>query len=264
MRTATCVGLVLAAMASVLLADTYPASTGGDIVITPGLHSSVQVQYRDTVVQVDPWSAADLSRHTKANLILVTDDPSHHMDWKAIAALRRQGTAVVVPRKIHETFPDSTALPNGESATFGGVRVQSIAAYDLTPGAPEHPKGKSSAYLVTLGGRRLLFAGVTECVPEILALKDIDVAFMPMNIPPRRMIPAAAADCVKRLKPKAVYVYHYDQGEAAAIAGAKPSADWLPSGTVADSLKAFQEALQGSGVEVRMTDWYAPRLLAKK
>ena len=264
MRTATCVGLVLAATVSVLLADTYPASTGGDIVITPGLHSSVQVQYRDTVVQVDPWSAADLSRHKKAHVILVTDDPSHHMDPKAIAALRQQSTAVVVPSKIHETFPDSTALSNGESAVFGGVRVQSVAAYDLTPGAPEHPKGKSSAYLVTMGGRRLLFAGVTECVPEILALKDIDIAFMPMNIPPRRMIPAASADCVKRMKPKAVYVYHYDQGEAAAIAGAKPSADWLPSGTVADSLKAFQAALQGSGVEVRMADWYAARLLAKK
>jgi len=264
MRTATCVGLVLAATASVLLADTYPAATGGDIVITPGLHSSVQLQYRDTVVQVDPWSAADLSRHKKANVILVTDEPGHHMDPKAIAALRQQGTTVVVPPFIHKAFPDSTALSNGESRTFSGVGVQSIAAYDLIPGAPEHPKGKSSAYLVTLGGRRLLFAGVTECVPEILALKDIDIAFMPMNIPPRRMIPAAAANCVKRLKPKTVYVYHYDQGEAAAIAGAKPSADWLPSGTVADSLQTFQAGLQGSGVEVRMADWYATPLLAKK
>jgi L-ascorbate metabolism protein UlaG (beta-lactamase superfamily) len=260
----TFVGLVLATTASTFAADRYPASTGGDIVITPGLHSSVQVEYRDTVVQIDPWSAADLSGHKKANVILVTDDPVHHMDPKAIAALRQQGTAVVVPPSIHKTFPDSTALPNGESRTFAGVAVQSVPAYDLTPGAPEHPKGKSAAYLVTLGGRRLLFAGVTECVPEILALKDIDVAFVPMNIPPRRMIPAAAAGCVKRLKPKAVYVYHYDQGEAAAITGAKPSADWLPSGTVADSLTAFHAALQGSGVEVRMADWYAARLLAKR
>ena len=69
----------------------------------------------------------------------------------------------------------------------------------------------------------MLFAGVTECVPELLALKDIDVAFMPMNIPPRRMTPAAAADCVKRLRPKVVYVQHYDNGAVAAITGAPAS-----------------------------------------
>jgi len=248
----------------VLAADKYPASTGGDIVITTGLHSSVQVEYRDTVIQVDPWSAADLSKHRKASLILITDDPPHHMDRAAIAALRYPGTTVVVPMKIHETFPESTVLTNGQSATLAGVRVDAIAAYDLTPGAPEHPKGKASGYLITLGGRRILFAGVTECVPEVLALKDVDVAFVPMNIPPRRMMPAAAADCVKRLKPKAVYVYHYDQGAVAAITGAKPPTDWLPTGTVADSLQAFQAALQGSGVEVRTPDWYAARLLARK
>lgn len=263
-RATTLATAVLISTATVLAADRYPASTGGDIIITPGLHSSVQVEYRDTVVQVDPWSAADLSGHRKATVILVTDDPPHHMDPKAIAALRQPGTAVVVPPGIHRTFTDSTALPNGESATFAGVRVQSVAAYDLAPGAPEHPKGKASGYLVTLGGRRLLFAGVTECVSEILALKDIDVAFVPMNIPPRRMMPAAAADCVRRLEPKVVYAYHYDQDTAARITGARPSADWLPTGTLADSLQAFQTALRGSGIEVRSPDWYASRLLAGK
>ena len=97
MRTITRAGFVLVATATMFAADRYPASTGGDIVITPGLHSSVQVEYRDTVVQIDPWSAADLSGQKKANVILVTDDPVHHMDPKAIAALRQQGTAVVVP-----------------------------------------------------------------------------------------------------------------------------------------------------------------------
>ena len=122
--------------------------------------------------------------------------------------------------------------------------MQSIAAYDLTPGAPEHPKGEASGYLITLGGRRILFAGVTECVPELLALKDIDIAFMPMNIPPRRMTPAAAADCVKRLRPKVVYVQHYDNGAAAAITGAKPSAEWLPCRHRGRQPAGFRNALR--------------------
>ena len=112
MRTPALAALVLATAASLQAADKYPAS-GGDIMITTGLHASVQLEYGATVVQIDPWSAAELSGHKKASLILITDDPAHHMDPKAIAALRR-------------------------------------------PGAPEHPKGEASGYLVTLGGPSLL------------------------------------------------------------------------------------------------------------
>ena len=84
------------------------------------------------------------------------------------------------------------------------------------------------------------------------------MAFMPMNIPPKRMTPAAAADCVKKLQPKVVYVQHYDNGAVAAITGAPaPAPGWLTMPTVADSLQAFRNALAGSGVEVRLPDWYS-------
>jgi L-ascorbate metabolism protein UlaG (beta-lactamase superfamily) len=265
MRTFTLVGLLVAAAALIALAQgressrvsRYPASAGGEILITPVLHASVQLEYGDTVVHVDPWSAADLAPLKKASLILVTDDPNHHLDPKAIAFLRRPGAPVVVTKKAQAGFAEGVALANGQSTTLAGVPVQSIAAYDLTPGAPEHPKGEASGYLITLGGRRILFAGVTECVPELLALQDVDIAFMPMNIPPKRMTPAAAADCVKKLHPKVVYVQHYDNGAVATITGApQPAPGWLTMASVADSLQAFRNALSGSGVEVRLPDWY--------
>jgi L-ascorbate metabolism protein UlaG (beta-lactamase superfamily) len=251
-----CVGAVLTI--SVQASDKYPAQGGADILITPLLHASVQLEHNGVVVQVDPWSLADLSRMKAADLILVTDDPGHHLDVAAIQRLRKPSAPVVITEKGKARFPEGVVLANGASTTVSGIRVESVAAYDLTPGAPEHPKGEASGYLVTIGGRRFYFAGVTECVPELRALKDIDVAFMPMNIPPRRMTPTAAADCVKALKPKVVYVYHYDQGEAARLTNSKPSSDWLPGGlTVADSLRAFQTALKGEPVEVRLPDWYA-------
>jgi L-ascorbate metabolism protein UlaG (beta-lactamase superfamily) len=238
--------------------DKYPAAGGGDIEITPVLHSSVQLEHAGVVVQVDPWSLADLSRLKMADLILITDDPGHHLDLAAIQRLRKPSAPVVITAKGKARFPEGLVLANGASTTAAGIRVESVAAYDLTPGAPEHPKGEASGYLVTIGGRRIYFAGVTECVPELRALKDVDVAFMPMNIPPRRMTPAAAADCVKALKPKVVYVYHYDQGEAARLANSKPSSDWLPSGmTVAESLQAFKNALKNQPIDVRLPDWYA-------
>src|SRR5262249_61358394 len=97
----------------------------------------------------------------------------------------------------------------------------------------------------------LYFAGVTECVPEMQALKNIDVAFMPMNLPLQRMLPAALTDCVKTFRPKVVYPYHYDQDWVSRVAkgGATPS-DKAPS------LQQFRDAVVGQAIEVRGADWY--------
>ncbi len=253
---AGCLALLVGAI-SAAPADRYPAS-GGDIEITPFLHSSVQIEHAGKVIQVDPWSVADLSRAKQADLILVTDDPVHHLDVKAIQRLRKAGAPVVIPAKGKDRVPDGTVLANGTSATLAGIRVESIAAYDLTPGDPVHPKGEANGYLLTLGGKRVYFAGVTECIPEMRALKNIDVAFMPMNIPPARMTPSATADCVKVLKPKAVYVTHYDNTSAARFTDPKAPQRNNPGGlTVPQTLNAFKEALKNEAVEVRLPDWYA-------
>ena len=245
------------APAPAVAADRFPA-TGGEIEITPLLHSSVQVEHAGKVIQVDPWSVADLSRAKPADVILITDDPVHHLDEKAIQQLRKPGTVIVIPPALKARVPDGIVLANGASAMVAGLRVESIAAYDLTPGAPEHPKGQASGYVITLGGRRIYFAGVTECVPELLAVKNVDVAFMPMNIPPARMTPSAAADCVKRLGPKVVYVNHYDQDTSGRLTNPAAVPRGLPGGlTIAQSLQAFRDALRNEPVDVRLPDWYS-------
>ncbi len=238
------------------IADTVRA-TGGDITITPLIHSSIQIEHAGKVIQVDPWSALDLARYKKADLILITDDPVHHLDVKAIAALRKPGAPVIIPETAKAKLPDGIIMANGERASEGGVTVEAIPAYDIIPGAPADPKGKSNGYLITLGGTRIYVAGVTECVPEVRALKNIDVAFMPMNIPLQRMTPSAAAECVKAFAPKIVYVYHYDQLAAARLVNPRATAEGPAGGlTVAESLQAFKDALSGQPIEVRDARWY--------
>jgi L-ascorbate metabolism protein UlaG (beta-lactamase superfamily) len=250
--------VMVAVLTARATADRFPAR-GGDIEITPILHSSVQIEHAGTVIQIDPWSVADLSRAKPADLILVTDDPAHHLDVKAIAQLRKPGAPVVITAKGRSKVPDGIVLANGESATLAGVRVEAIAAYDLTPGEPSHPKGEANGYLLTVGGRRIYVAGVTECVPEMRALKEIDIAFVPMNIPPARMTPSATAACVKSLQPKAVYVYHYDQDTTARLTNPRAAVRGLPGGiTIPQSLDAFREALKGEPIDVRVIDWYSP------
>jgi L-ascorbate metabolism protein UlaG (beta-lactamase superfamily)/quercetin dioxygenase-like cupin family protein len=226
-----------------------PAATA-DVVVTPLLHASVQLESGGKVIQIDPWSEADLARAKPADLILITDDPIHHLDPKAIAQLRKPGAPVVVPAASHSKFAEGTVLANGETRTLAGVTVEAIPAYDIKPGDPFHPKGKSNGYLVTFGGKRIYFAGVTECVPEIRALRNIDIAFMPMNLPQDRMKPEAAAECVKAFKPKTVYLYHYDQNYAAGKTDAL---------AIAASIQSFRDAIRGGAVEFKEGAWYPAR-----
>jgi L-ascorbate metabolism protein UlaG (beta-lactamase superfamily) len=216
------------------------------VVITPLLHSSVQIEAGGRVIHVDPWSRADLSRAKPADVVLVTDDPIHHLDPDAIRRLRKPDAVVLVPTASRAKFSEGTPIANGESRTVNGITVEAIAAYDIKPGEPSHPKGKSNGYVVTIDGKRLYFAGVTECVPEVRALRDIDVAFVPMNLPLERMTPSAAAECVNAFKPKVVYLNHYDQS-------------WAGNGTPmpnrAATIEAFRKAL-APGIEFRDGRWY--------
>ena len=131
-----------------------------------------------------------------------------------------------------------TVIANGEKKTVKGIEIEAVPMYNLQRGPSAgqlfHTKGRGNGYVVTLGDKRIYLAGDTECTPEMKALKSIDVAFVPMNLP-YTMPPNEAADCVKAFKPKIVYPYHY----------------------MGSDLKVFEDALNGSGVEVRVRDWYA-------
>jgi L-ascorbate metabolism protein UlaG (beta-lactamase superfamily) len=248
--------LLLSGLVAAAAADRVPA-LGGDIEITPILHSSVQIEHAGRVIQVDPWSLGDLSHAKPADLILITDDPGHHLDLKAIQQLRKPGAPVIITANGKAKLPDGIVLENGAKTTAAGVPVEAIAAYDIKQGEPSHPKGEANGYLITLGGKRIYLAGVTECVPEVRALKNIDVAFMPMNIPLERMTPAAAAECVKAIAPKIVYLYHYDQQGAARLTNPNAKSEGPAGGlTVAQSIQAFKDALKGTSIEFRDARWY--------
>jgi L-ascorbate metabolism protein UlaG (beta-lactamase superfamily) len=237
--------------------DRFPA-LGGEIVITPLIHSSVQIEHAGRVIQVDPWSVGDLSRMKAADLIVITDDVGHHLDTKAIQALRKPGALVVIAANGKSRVPDGLVLTNGElTSIMDGVfarlpvTIEAVAAYDIKPGEPYHPKGEANGYIITLGDRRLYFAGVTECVPEIRRLKNIDVAFFPMNVPLERMEPAAAIECIRSFRPKVVYPYHYDQDWVARVQKGAPRPEPTTRG-----LEALRAGLTAEGIEVRLARWY--------
>lgn len=229
--------------------STVPA-TGGNITITPLQHATVQLEYAGKVIQVDP-AQGDLASAKPGDLVLVTDIHGDHLNPDGIAKVRKAGAAVVMPEAVRAQVGDKVPAPievlaNGQTKTVAGVAIEAVPMYNLQRGPAAgqlfHTKGRGNGYVVTLGGKRVYFAGDTECVPEIKALKNIDVAFMPMNLP-YTMPPAEAAECVKAFKPKIVYPYHY-RGQSPENTG---------------DTKEFATALKSTaGVEVRVRDWYAP------
>ena len=215
----------------------------GNIHITPIKHASLQIEYANRVISVDPISANNNAAAKAADLILVTDIHGYHMDAKAVQAFRKPGGIVVAPTSVRDALganvPDVSVLDNGQSGTFAGVALEAVPMYNMQRGPSAgqflHPKGRGDGYILTLGGKRLYIAGDTECTPEMKALKNIDVAFVPMNLP-YTMTPTEAADCVKAFAPKVVYPYHYSQ---------------------ATNEQEFAAAMKGAqNIEVRAEDWY--------
>ena len=125
--------------------------------------------------------------------------------------LKKASTVIVAPKAVAEKFPGALVMANGDTKTVGEFKVEAIPMYNLKPadnGQTYHEKGRGNGYIVTYGGKRFYFAGDTEGIPEMRALKNIDVAFIPMNLP-FTMTPQAAADAVRAFHPAVVYPYHY-------------------------------------------------------
>ena len=216
------------------------AATGGPVRITPLTHASLRLEFAGKIIDIDP--TGDYSWMPKADLILITDIHGDHMQPPAVNVLKKQGTVVVAAPDVAKTISDAKPLANGatETVNAGGtqIRIEAVPSYNLTRGPAAgqlyHTKGRGNGYILTLGGKRLYMAGDTECVPEIKALRNIDVAFLPMNLP-FTQTPEEAAECVKAFRPKVVYPYHY-RGQ---------------------DTKVFENALRGqNGIEVRLRDWY--------
>ncbi len=191
--------------------DTIPSSAG-NIVITFIGHGSLMMQWEGKTVYADPYSKlADFGKFPKADLVLITHEHGDHFDPQAIGELRTPNSVVVLTKKCAETFEGGTVMGNGDHQSLLGIGIEAVPAYNLVhkrpDGTPFHPKGEGNGYILTFGKTRIYIAGDTEDTPEMKALKNIDVAFLPMNLP-YTMTPEMVADAAKAFRPKVLYPYH--------------------------------------------------------
>ncbi len=192
--------------------DTIPTEEGELRIMFIG-HGTLMFDYDGTVIHVDPVSRyADYSKMPKADLILVTHHHGDHLDPQTIGLIRGDETAIICTETAAEKLTGATIMKNGEVKEVKGIQVEAVPAYNLVhkrnSGEPYHPKGIGNGYVLSLGGKKVYIAGDTENVPEMKNLSDIDIAFLPMNLP-YTMTPEMVADAVNMIRPKIFYPYHY-------------------------------------------------------
>lgn len=218
------------------------ATKDGDLVVHPINHATLVLGWENEVIYVDPVGGADrFAGLPPATLVLITHIHGDHFDPPTLQAVAGVRAELVVPPTVAEKLPAALRaraqiMTNGATAMIRSVSIEALPAYNLTrERLSYHPKGRDNGYLLTLGGTRVYLSGDTEDIPEMRALKKVDVAFVCMNLP-YTMTVQQAADVVRAFKPKIVYPYH-SRGS--------------------DLAKFKQLVGAEAGVEVRLRDWYA-------
>ena len=196
-------------------------TSAGDLKITFLGHGTLMFAFGERVIHIDPVNrVADYAQLPKADIVLITHEHGDHFDPKALEILRTEKTVVVLTEACAQRFTGGVVMKNGDVKTIEGLKIEAVPAYNLvhmrSEGRPFHPKGAGNGYVITFGDKRVYVAGDTENTPEMKALKGIDIAFLPMNLP-YTMTPEMVADAAKAFKPKILYPYHYGDTDTAQI-----------------------------------------------
>jgi L-ascorbate metabolism protein UlaG (beta-lactamase superfamily) len=225
-----------------LAGDRIPTQDG-DLIVHPVNHATVVLQWKDKTIYTDPVGGSrPFAGLPRPDLILLTDIHRDHLDAGTLTAVMVKQTEMVAPAAVLNQLPvalrqRATELTNGATKSVLGILIEAVPAYNLAPDRLQfHAKGRGNGYILNLGGKRIYLSGDTEDIPEMRALKAIDVAFVCMNLP-YTMDVKQAAGVVREFRPKIVYPYHYRGSD----------------------LEQFKKLVgNDSGVEVRVRDWYAP------
>lgn len=201
--------------------DVFETKDGKNLSIFFIKHSSLVIEYENRLIYVDPVSMfADFTIQPKADVILITHEHADHYDPKAIEALKKEGTLIVLNEATQKKLGEGESMNNGDTlqaTTY--LSLKAVPAYNTTPEREiYHPKSRDNGYVLTAGGLNIYIAGDTENIPEMEELKNIDIAFLPVN-QPYTMTVDQAVKAAKVIKPNVLYPYHYNGTKVEEISG---------------------------------------------
>ncbi|KAA9010649.1 MBL fold metallo-hydrolase [Histidinibacterium aquaticum] len=240
--------LPYAAHAAAHTGNTFETESG-QITVHPISHASFVMETPAGTIYTDPVGDAEQYADLPApDLILITHEHGDHYNAETLSALMGEETHLITNPAVADMLPEDLAegaetLANGDSTTWNEVEIDAIPAHNLTEDRMNyHPPGRDNGYVLSIDGFRTYISGDTEPVEEMLALENIDLAFLCMNLPYTQTA-QQAAEAVQQFQPTYVYPYHYRGGDG---------------GT--QDPEEFAE-LVGDASEVRIGDWYEPDVI---
>ena len=204
--------------------DTFTTSVGS-LEFTFVGHGSLILSIDGLIIHIDPFSdpqgkQVNYALFPKADIILITHDHFDHLDLNAISQVRTTTTQIVYVKACERQLKGGLVMKNGDKQTVKNIPIEAIPAYNLVHtrenGQPFHPRTEGNGYVLTIGDKRVYIAGDTENIPEMSALQDIDIAFLPMNLP-YTMTPELVAQAALSFRPRILYPYHYGQTDTSKL-----------------------------------------------
>jgi L-ascorbate metabolism protein UlaG (beta-lactamase superfamily) len=194
----------------------HEKTSAGDLIIEPINHSALRFEFAGKQYYIDPAGAANWPAMPKADAIFITHEHRDHLDPLVITTLRRPDTLIIASPPAAKAAGFGNVIKPGEKQTVLGITAEAIPAYNTSEDRLKfHPKDRLDVgYVLTFGDKRVYVAGDTQGTPEMRALKNIDIAFIPINLP-YTMPPQEAADAVRAFKPKILYPYHQGKSDPA-------------------------------------------------
>jgi L-ascorbate metabolism protein UlaG (beta-lactamase superfamily) len=200
--------------AAIVEQETDGSTVIPDIQITPISHATFVMNWNDQIIYVDPVGGVAVFKNMPAaEVILVTDIHGDHMNPETLAAVKNDNNFLFVPQavadKLDVKLKPTVIVNNGDAATRNGLKITAIPMYNITEDRlDKHPKGRGNGYVLEKDGYRVYISGDTEGIPEMRNLKNIDKAFICMNLP-YTMDVEQAANAVLEFAPGGVIPYHY-------------------------------------------------------
>ena len=192
--------------------DSFTTQSGKNVKIHFIKHASLILEIDGKIVYIDPTGmfGHDFSKLPKADAVMVTHEHHDHFDPKAIEAVVRPDTRLICNSRVAELAGKGEIMEPGDSTELYGIQVSATPAYNISEGHLQfHPKErKDVGFIYDIDGLKIYVAGDTEDIPEMANLKDIDIAFIPVN-QPFTMTPQQAIHAIKMIQPRIVYPYHY-------------------------------------------------------
>lgn len=188
-------------------------TSGGSLEITFVGHGTLMFNFNDLIIHIDPVSSyADYSKLPDADIILITHQHGDHLNKEAIDLISKSNTEIIVTEKVSQELDGGIIMKNWDKRNVKAIEILAVPAYNLVHkrdnGSPFHPKGEGNGYVMTFADIKVYVAGDSENFPEMDDMPQVDVAFLPMNLP-YTMTPEMVADAAIRLNPKILYPYHF-------------------------------------------------------